>query len=250
MVPADFEQSTEDLIAFADTVEHGDDELFERVGSLVRRNVDAAVEMGRRLLESPSAERREMGIRLIGVAGVLEDYRVRDVAKPIVREALRRESEAGPILWAIIELGHLGDEAAIPLAIAHARHPDPEVRESLAASLPTMSCKEDGSHPPEVLAVLRQLMSDEDGDVRDWATFGIGQQDDTDDETTRNALLARVADEHADARMEAVIGLARRHDERVRPFLVRELANAEHFVGYDAALEVLNGGSHTLIDRD
>ena len=91
-------------------------------------------------------------------------------------------------------------------------------------------------------------MSDEDGDVRDWATFGIGQQDDTDDETTREALFARVEDEHSDARMEAIIGLARRHDERVRSHLMRELANPDHFVGYDAALEVLNGGTHPLID--
>jgi HEAT repeats len=242
MVTADLEQAVEDVIAFADTVPHGDDELWERVDALVRRDLDAAAEIGERLLASDVAERREMGIRLIGIAGVLEDYRFRERAKPLIREALRRETEPGPILWAITQLGHLCDGEAVALAISHARDADPEVRESLAAALPMMSLTDDRGTDPRALAVLRDLTTDEDGDVRDWATFGIGTQDDTDDEITRQALFARLEDQHPEARMEAIVGLARRRDERVRPYLMRELAHPDHGDIFDDALEVLEGG--------
>ena len=57
------------------------------------------------------------------------------------------------------------------------------------------------------------LMLDDD-EIRDLATFGLGTQLNDDSAEIRDALAARLTDEHVDTRHEALIGLARRRDPR------------------------------------
>ena len=57
-------------------------------------------------------------------------------------------------------------------------------------------------------------MCDDDPDVRDWATFGLGTQVATDSAEVRDALADRLADADEDVRREALVGLARRRDRR------------------------------------
>lgn len=88
--------------------------------------------------------------------------------------------------------------------------------------------------------------SDEDDDVRNWATFGLrvlmGDVDDPDARDTpeiRAALVARLDDEVAEVRAEAILALATRRDARALPRLMHELREwpewnhcieaAEHF---------------------
>ncbi len=59
------------------------------------------------------------------------------------------------------------------------------------------------------------LTSDEDADVRDWATFGLGTQINVDGTEVRQCLLARLDDPDEDTRSEAIAGLARRHVKEV-----------------------------------
>jgi hypothetical protein len=70
---------------------------------------------------------------------------------------------------------------------------------------------------------LIEWSSDENSDVRDWATFALAISD-QDSEAIRNALLARVCDVDFDTRSEAILGLASRRDHRVLPHLVEALA--------------------------
>jgi HEAT repeat protein len=56
---------------------------------------------------------------------------------------------------------------------------------------------------------LAKLTADEDEEVRDWATFGLGVLGDIDTVEIREALAARLSDANDDAREEAVVGLAK-----------------------------------------
>jgi HEAT repeat protein len=75
-----------------------------------------------------------------------------------------------------------------------------------------------------------EMSSDKDELVRDWATCGLGGID-VDTPEIRAALLARVADADEITRGEALVGLARRKDQRAIKPLIKELERyyeAEH----------------------
>jgi HEAT repeat protein len=69
-------------------------------------------------------------------------------------------------------------------------------------------------------------MKDDDEDVRDWATFGLGVQGDMDSVEIRDALFERLSDPNEDVRGEAMAGLGKRRDRRVLPFLVGALGDS------------------------
>jgi HEAT repeat protein len=70
---------------------------------------------------------------------------------------------------------------------------------------------------------LIELSRDQDELVRDWATFGLGSQIETDTAPIREALFARLSDADEIVRGEALVGLARRRDERAIEPLIQEL---------------------------
>jgi HEAT repeats len=76
------------------------------------------------------------------------------------------------------------------------------------------------------------LSRDCDRDIRNWATFGLGQLTEFDTREIRAALLARIEDDDpelgSEIRGEALIGLARRGDIRVLEPLKQELAGEFH----------------------
>ena len=74
------------------------------------------------------------------------------------------------------------------------------------------------------VATLMLLMGDVDDDVRDWATFGLGEMAEVDTEAVREALRARLADPVVAVRLEAIWGLARRRDAEGVALLRERLA--------------------------
>lgn len=92
-----------------------------------------------------------------------------------------------------------------------AKHESVFVRQAMASSINTLEPTDQG------IEMLLLLMADENGDVRDWATFSVGTHTDIDTPEVRQALFARLYDPHDDTHSEAVVGLARRGDERAVP---------------------------------
>jgi HEAT repeats len=232
---AELEREVEILIAYADGVPRADDVLFERTGTLVRLNPPMALEIGQALLSSANPDRREIAVRLIGMAAVI-DSTLRDVALTSLRPILE-DARVGPLSAAIVQLAHLDDIHSRDEILAHAGHADSVVRDAVAGALPSVGLNE------AALAVLRELMLDDDDDVRDSATFGLAELSNADDEATRNALLDRVEDDVYEIRVEAIVGLARRQDERVRPYLMLELADPHHADLLDEAVDFLDHGT-------
>ncbi len=121
---------------------------------------------------------------------------------------------------ALYACGHL--KIGAPSKISrHAAHTSTAVRSSTVHAL-------SGRDDPVSISRLIALSRDVDADIRNWATFGLGQQTDVDTSELRTALLERIGDTDdelaAEIRGEALIGLARRHDSRVLPHIEAEIA--------------------------
>ena len=137
----------------------------------------------------------------------------RDETFPLLIELLEGESDVMVLNSGIAALGHLYNEAAIPIIERYKEHPDQDVRFSVACSL--------GHFPndPVAISALVPLTRDSDSDVRDWAVFGLGVQGDVDSPEIREVLLQRISDANEDVREEAVVGLGKRQDLRLLPTL-------------------------------
>lgn len=107
----------------------------------------------------------------------------------------------------------------MPALLANLDHPAEEVRFAVAIALSAIA---GGDQSEAVVSALIRLSTDADGDVRDWATMGLGSITEKDDDAIRDALAARLDDPEGDTAGEALLGLALRKDARaLRPLLTR-----------------------------
>ena len=86
-----------------------------------------------------------------------------------------------------------------------------------------LSCLENEN----AIKTLIELSNDRDSDTRNWATFGIGTQVENDTEEIRIALWNRVTDKDKITRLEAISGLAKRKDRKIKSILKTELKNID-----------------------
>lgn len=87
---------------------------------------------------------------------------------------------------------------------------------------------------------LIHLSQDKVASVRDWATFGLGSQIETNNKKIINALWERINDKDQNSRFEAVVGLAHRSDRRVKEIIIKELKKGEYGTLLFEAIETLN----------
>ena len=127
---------------------------------------------------------------------------------------------------AITGFSHLQDRRAVPRILEFVDHPSEDVRLNVAMSLRGATDYE--PHEGAIEALVK-LSADEDEDVRNWACFGLGQFD-ADTPEAREALAARLDDEHNDTRCEAVSALARIDDERAVAYLLEHLQGDRVFL--------------------
>lgn len=129
--------------------------------------------------------------------------------------------------------GHLGWHAAIPALVARADHEAATVRYGVVLGLT-------GQTDAAAVAALVRLSADADDEVRNWATFALGTQLELDTPAVRAALHARLDDANEEARGEALLGLARRHDTEVLPAVISALLGDDALcaMGVEAAIEL------------
>ncbi len=152
----------------------------------------------------------------------------------VISSLIQTEKESRPLGSAIYALGHIGDPRAVSLLVQYRNHSVPEIRSALAFALGNFSGDANAAD------ILVHLSRDEDEDVRDWATFGIGALGKVDSPAIRDALIGRLDDSFEDARQEAIVGLARLKDERVLPALLLALDQPEvPDIIVEAAIEML-----------
>jgi HEAT repeat protein len=120
------------------------------------------------------------------------------------------------VLSVIFALGHRASSRAIEPLLAFANHSNPEFRYAAVHGLMPHDT-------PSVVEALIKLSADEDRDVRDWATFTLGRQFESDSAALRSALRLRLADSDPEVRGEALLGLVRRNEPNVSTEVLREL---------------------------
>jgi HEAT repeat protein len=161
-----------------------------------------------KLTTSDDPRVRARAADILGQLGVPERTFPEECLRATI-DLLSSDTDPRVLESAAIALGHLPKEPRGTSALVKlVAHDDPEVRFGVAFAL-------GGRTDPEAVAALIRLTDDEENEVRDWATFGLGSQCDIDIGPVRAALLDRLTDEHFDTRSEALIGLARRGDDRV-----------------------------------
>ena len=161
-----------------------------------------------KLTTSDDPRVRARAANILGQLGVPERTFPEECLRATIN-LLSNDTDPRVLEAAAVALGHLPKEPRGTSALVKlVAHDDPEVRFGVAFAL-------GGRTDPEAVAALIRLTHDEENEVRDWATFGLGSQCDIDTGQVRAALLDRLTDEHFDTRSEALIGLARRGDDRV-----------------------------------
>ena len=108
-------------------------------------------------------------------------------------------------------LGHGWTDAACRAVLPLAGHATAVVRLAVTQAL---HLPDDPNLAQQTLDAMVRLSADVSDDVRDWATFTLGSQFDVDSRDVRAALADRLDDPSEAVRAEALVGLARRHDDR------------------------------------
>jgi HEAT repeat protein len=154
-----------------------------------------------------------------------------DESFPVLAGMLDAETDPVALSAIITAFGHLENPSIIPQILPFGYHSNADVRYGLAF---TLGCFADDER---TVSTLIRLMADKDSEVRDWATFGLGNLSDFDSQKIREALFKNQSDEDEDVREEAVVGLAKRQDPRALPEIIKALQDHERST---RALEAAN----------
>jgi ADP-ribosyl-[dinitrogen reductase] hydrolase len=210
-------RSTQELINLALAAED-EDTQWELASILWYRTTYDVVEAARELSEDPDARKRILAARILGRGG-RKGAAFPEETSAVLLSMLEKEQDPDVISQVCACLGDNREVRAIPGLIALKSHPHEDVRWGVAVGLL-------GQDDDRAIETLIELSTDEDENVRDWATFGLGSiLEEVDTPELREALVARLTDPHDDTRAEAVVGLAMRKDVRALFPLIKELEN-------------------------
>ena len=227
----------DELFSRAVSGEYEDDAAWEAISALRRIGSREVYDKAVALCNSSEALGRARGAAVLGQLGRTFEHPRNNFpyeSYEVITSLVLREKDPCPLAAAIAALGHLGNPLAIPLIASFSSNPSSEVRFDVAVAL--------GCFPNEDLSLhtLVQLTEDQDDDVRDWATFGVGVLGDTDSDLVRDTLVRCLSDPNEDVRDEAMVGLGKRKDLRVLSSVISALEGAEIPVrAIEAAYEML-----------
>lgn len=223
---------------------------FLAAAEALRDHGSAAVTAVVHLFSAGGMRDRAAAAELLGRMSPGADCAMRDRCWSQLEGMLSAEqagcNDAAVIAAVATAFQHLEDVRALPSLLGLAAHPCGEVRLAVACSVPSACGR---SAREEAVATLVRLAGDGDADVRDWSCFGLGQLD-ADGPEVREALAARLDDEHADTRCEALVALARTGDVRAYGKLAERLgAGGQWKLEIEAAAELADTRLHPVLQR-
>jgi HEAT repeat protein len=228
----------DELFARTLTGDYDDDVPWEAVHALRKLGTRDVFDKASQWCASDNPLMRARGIDVLAQLGKTVEHhtnRFPEEAYAITSRLLLNEEDETPLISALTALGHLDNLAAVPLIAKFHSHPSPDIRFAVAFSL--------GQYANDDLSVesLLRLTEDTDTRVRDWATFGLGVLGNQDSSAIRDALFRSLIDSDEDVREEAMVGLGKRKDRRVLPYLFAALKGPEVKVRVAEAASYLLG---------
>ena len=199
------------------------DEAWLHIETLRKIGTDDVFRIAFEFCRSTLASKRSIGVCVlaqIGDAGLSHQKAIAD----IIAELIAKEHDTEVVTSIISAISFQNIIAAVPWLIEKSSSADEDIRWRIAWALPLGLVPND-PHYDEVISALLRLSRDVEPQVRDWATFSLATQIDDGSELVASALLNRVEDCDFDTRSEALVGLARRADLRVIPYLCNELCS-------------------------
>lgn len=231
--PFEDSRSNEELFAAALQGEYDDELPWEAVRNLRWRGTIEVFELAKKYATSPVAKERGRALDVLAQLGAAKPDSERPYKPESVSIAARLATDSDPhvVHQAAYALAHLGGNEATSTLISMKRSSNPGIRNAVALGL-------HGVTTQEAIETLIELMEDEDDDVRDWATFALGQgYPPADAPEIRDALRKRLDDTYEDARAEAIWGLAIRKDPQGLELLLERLETEEWTSGDETAAE-------------
>lgn len=210
---------------------------WDAISVLRRRATPKIYRKARKLCRSTDPRERELGVDILAQFGhrAWKRYPLRKQRVRFLLKVLETETDNGVLYALTIAFGHLHSSHSNSALLSLKNHPVSEVRYGVAFGLVTNEDKY-----PDAIDALIELSTDRDDDVRDWATFKLGTQLDLDTPEIREALYARLSDTHQETFDEALVGLAKRKDQRVFEPLLTELTTKPDWsvLDFEAAEEL------------
>ena len=206
---------------FAETLagDYDDDAPWTAIHALREIGSRAVFDMAAQWLAAPEPLKRARAAEVLAQLGVGANrpHAFPEAAGDLLAARADAETDPRARASAVIGLGHIGRPQALPAILRAATDASALVRHAVAFALGSFGSA------IEARTCLLALMRDPDEDVRDWATFGLGQLSDADSAEIRDAFARRLDDPFIDVRVEAMAGLAKRRDPRALPPLIRQL---------------------------
>jgi HEAT repeat protein len=213
-------RSTAEIIKL--TLTTADEDIYwDYVWTLQARGSHEELIAASKLCESHNPKDRSLGVQILGQLGMPVRTLARECGDVLLK-LLAIETDSLVLASIGIAFGNLNDPRGVLPLIKWKNHPNPGVRMGVVLGI---TCQEDEL----AIDALIELSADEDPDIRNWATFGLGSQIETNTSAIRDALFDRAIlelgedDPMSEIRGEALLGLAMRHDPRVINPLIEEL---------------------------
>ena len=176
-------------------------------------------QFGMKLLASADPRERAVGADVLAQLG-WGDRTFLDESVDALLGALT-DPEDSVVESVIFALGHRGSPRAIDAILPFANHPSANLRYAAVHGLMPHDA-------PRVVEAMINLSRDSDPDVRNWATFTLASQFESDSPPLRSALEERLAESDPEIRGEALLGLARRQHASIALQILRELQGEFH----------------------
>jgi hypothetical protein len=208
---------------------------WEYLVELRSRGTKEVFDKSYQLAHSDNLREKIIGVDLLAQLG--------SEPRPFLKETLilyfkllNKETNYRVITAILYAIGHNNDDLAseqIAILGTYKNKKSSSIRQGLVSALLRIDNE-------EAINTLIFLTNDKTTSIRDWATFGIGTQSERDTEHIRTALWKRVDDQDKTTRFEAIMGLVKRKDPKIKAIIERELLNDKCGTLLFEAVEELN----------